>query len=72
MHIPIPQIFSARNKQLVWGLDDKAKQGYEEAVGAEGAGRAGDCIACGQCEEACPQHIKIIDWLRDCAAAFEG
>ena len=72
MHIPIPQVFSARNKQLVWGLDDKAKQSYEEAVGAEGAGRAGDCIACGQCEEACPQHIKIIDWLRDCAAAFEG
>ncbi|WP_418739880.1 aldo/keto reductase [Enorma sp.] len=72
MHIPIPRIFSARNKQLIWGLCDEAKQSYEEAVGAEGAGRAGDCIACGQCEAACPQHIEIIDWLRDCAEAFEG
>ncbi len=72
MHIPIPSIFAARNKQTVWGLDEQAKKDYEEAVGAEGAGRADACIACGQCEAACPQHIHIIDELRDCAEAFEG
>ncbi|MCF2621407.1 aldo/keto reductase [Collinsella tanakaei] len=70
MHIPIPCIFAARNKQTVWGLDEHAKKDYEAAVGAEGAGGADACIACGQCEAACPQHIHIIDALRTCAAAF--
>lgn len=72
VRIPIPSVFAARNKQTVWGLDEQAKKDYEEAVSAEGAGRADACIACGQCEAACPQHIHIIDALRDCAAAFEG
>ena len=28
-------------------------------------------VACGQCERACPQQLKVIERLRDCAAAFE-
>lgn len=71
MSIPIPEIFAARNRQLVWNQGERAQREYEKAVGAEGAGRASSCIECGQCEAACPQQIPVITWLKDCAEAFE-
>ena len=30
------------------------------------------CIKCGQCEEVCPQHIKIRDELEKVAAELLG
>lgn len=71
MSIPIPEIFAARNRQLVWNQGERAQREYEKAVEAEGAGRASSCIECGQCEAACPQQIPVITWLKDCAEAFE-
>ncbi len=64
MQIPIPEIFSARNKQLVWHQDDEAKADYKKAI--DGKGSAADCVQCGQCEGACPQGLKIITYLQDC------
>lgn len=66
--IPIPEIFEARNKQLIWGQLEEGKSTYAKAIA--NAGAASDCIACGQCERACPQQIKVIDRLKDCAGAF--
>lgn len=66
--IPIPEIFAARNKQLVWGQLAEGKAAYEQAVMNVGA--AGDCIACGQCERTCPQQIKVMERLKDCNGAF--
>lgn len=34
-------------------------------------GRAGDCISCGQCEAACPQHLAVIKHLKDVSAKFD-
>ncbi len=34
-------------------------------------GKASDCVECGNCEEQCPQHLKVIDLLKDVAALFE-
>lgn len=66
--IPIPEIFAARNKQLIWEQVEKGKADYEQAVAQAGA--ASDCIACGQCERACPQQIPVIERLAECAYAF--
>lgn len=67
--IPIPEIFSAANLHLANGQLGQARQQY--AVAVEGRGKASDCIACGQCERACPQHLKIIDDLKQCAGLLE-
>ena len=66
--IPIPEIFAARNQQLVWGQLEEGKAAYAKATADAGA--ASDCIACGQCEKACPQQINVIDRLKDCAGVF--
>ena len=68
MQIPIPEIFSAMNKRLGNGQIEEAKRNYGE-ITSSGAGAA-DCIACGQCENACPQHIEVIRKLKECAEAL--
>ncbi len=69
-HILIPRIFAAANRQLAQNDPQGAKEAYGRAV--EGQGRAGDCIACGQCEGACPQHLPVIEWLQKCSALLES
>ena len=66
--IPIPQIFAARNRQLVLGQMERGAADYARAI--EGVGSAADCIACGQCERACPQQIRIIEQLKAAAENF--
>lgn len=67
--IPIPEIFTARNRQLVWGQLQEGQAAYDQ-LAAKG-NVASDCIGCGQCERACPQQIKVIQRLKECAAALE-
>lgn len=67
--IPIPEIFTARNRQLLWGQLEEGRADYAQAV--QTGGRASDCIACGQCERACPQQLNVITRLKECAAQFD-
>ena len=61
--IPIPEIFSSRNLQLVHGRVDDGNRAYEALC--EKGPSAADCIACGQCELVCPQKIDIITKLQE-------
>ncbi len=68
MQLPIPEIFAARNRQTVWGQLEQGKAEYAALTAS--ASPAGACVACGQCESVCPQHINVIERLKECAAAF--
>ena len=60
--VTIPRIFSIYNGYKMYGDEDGAKRSYNQYTKPEN--RADQCIECGQCEEACPQQIEIIDWLK--------
>lgn len=68
-HIPIPEIFSAMNKQLGNGQREEAVSDYRKATAS--GGLASECINCKQCERVCPQHLKITDDLKQCAQKLE-
>ncbi|MBQ9607491.1 MAG: aldo/keto reductase [Lachnospiraceae bacterium] len=67
--INIPDIFKAANLRRGSGQIERAEEEYAKAI--EGAGRASDCIKCGQCEQACPQHISVIKELEKAAEMFD-
>ena len=68
MQIKIPEIFSARNQEIIFGQTEAARRRYAN-ITKDSAG-ADQCIQCGQCENACPQNLPIIDLLRQAAEAF--
>ena len=67
-NIPIAEIFFVANHQR----GNEAFRGRREyTIATTDKGKASDCIGCGQCENACPQQIKIITKLKECADVFE-
>ena len=71
-NIAIPRYFALYNaEKLEQGVDDWRPQSlYYERI-ASRFGKASDCIGCRQCENICPQHLKIIDLLKTVAKQFE-
>lgn len=69
MGIAIPEIFSVRNDEVKKASWDGGKQAYN--IATQGKGKASECIECGQCENACPQHLPIIELLKTCTS-MEG
>ena len=73
MKIAIPQYFSLYNEDM---REDMAEKGWTinftqyENLTAK-FGKAKDCIACGQCESVCPQHLPIIEKLQDVSRHYD-
>ena len=72
MNISIPKYFSLYNadkqeiKEKGWTPQGEYYNNLTKTFG-----KASECIECGQCEEVCPQHLHIIDKLKEVAVYFE-
>jgi len=72
MNIPIPRYFSLYNDYQKRPVKKKwtLEVGYYERL-IMTFGKASDCIGCGGCESVCPQHLDIIENLKEIAQRFE-
>ncbi len=72
MNIAIPKYFSLYNadKQEIETKSWTPQQEYYSRLTGT-FGKASDCVACGQCEGVCPQHLPVIDYLQKVAEHFE-
>ena len=67
-NIPIPELFACMNDKKQF-KNWNASYYYNEVHSKNG--KASDCIQCGKCEMACPQHLEIRKLLKDVAKEFE-
>ena len=63
MDIGISGSFTAMNYLTLYNDLDRAKHQEDWLVAMHGRKKAAECIKCGACEQACPQHIRIRDEL---------
>lgn len=68
--ILIPDLFSCYNQKKAF--HDWNQNFYYNTVLVAHNGKASDCIRCGKCEKACPQHLAIRELLTDVAKEFES
>lgn len=71
MNIAIPKYFSLYNTdcQEIPGKGWTPQEEYYDRL-CMTFGKAGDCIGCGACEAVCPQHLPIIEYLKDVTKHF--
>ncbi len=72
--IAIPKYFSLYNAELKDNPDGKkgwTPQGEYYDNLTKSFGKASACVGCRQCENICPQHLKVTDYLAMVAEKFE-
>ena len=70
--IPIPDYFALYNgDQMALRQGLPVRKADYERLAASG-GKASACVSCRQCEQACPQHLKVVDHLARVAKTYEG
>ncbi len=69
--IAIPEYFALFNNisQITGSFSSQAV--YYNNIALK-HGKASECIECGQCEKACPQHLPIRKYLKDVKEKFEA
>ncbi|MEW6244637.1 MAG: aldo/keto reductase [Bacillota bacterium] len=65
----IPDIFYLYNDIYVYGRGEAASRIYARFVAANKSASA--CVECGECEQKCPQGLKIMDLLKDAHSSLQ-
>lgn len=68
--ILIPDVFGAVNTKRKFKGDNRPNFYYGNLTSR--SAKASSCIGCGQCESVCPQHLPIIELLKEAVEKFEG
>ena len=70
--IAIPDYFAIYNNLKRFGGPQGmvARTYYGNLTQAHG--KASECIKCGKCEQHCPQHLPVREYLKDVAGELEG
>jgi len=66
--VEIPDILGLYNEYYMSGQSGEIKKKYQEKIRPEG--RADKCVACGRCEEQCPQHLPIRRFMAEIPRVF--
>lgn len=68
-NVMIPKIFQLYNNASIYDEYEEQRKDYLELIEIEKD--ASKCIECGHCESMCPQHLNIIDRLKDANNYFK-
>ena len=68
--INIPQTIALLNNCRVYGYNAGIGRRFNMMLDG-GSGRPSACLECGQCEGICPQHLSVIDILKEAAEVIE-
>jgi predicted aldo/keto reductase-like oxidoreductase len=60
--VKIPQVFQLYNDGAMYADVETTSWWYKNTLTE--SEKASACIACGDCEEVCPQKIEISDWMK--------
>ena len=66
--VAIPRIIRFLNDWLAYEQNPKLKEEYLSWMAPEE--HASNCVKCGKCEEACPQHLPIMNIMDEVVEAF--
>lgn len=70
-NIAIPQYFALYNSIMRTSGSFSSQMVYYNNIALNNHGKASECIKCGKCERACPQHLPIREYLDNVAEKFE-
>ncbi|MDO4272559.1 MAG: aldo/keto reductase [Eubacteriales bacterium] len=68
-NIPVSEYFKLYNTFCQFGEKSNSRANYKGFMDNYGA--ASDCIACGQCEEQCPQHLPVMEYMKKVGETFD-
>lgn len=70
-HIAIPEYFALYNSEKMEMNQGSNTQEIYYRHYTLAHGKASDCIGCKKCEKSCPQHLPVVEYLKQVAECFE-